>query len=232
MKKLIAIIAWFVLIFTIAITFTACSCNRYTPGLTGENGEEQVDPNYTNGNENGVSNGSANGQNEREEDLEQILYDLARRNYILFAHVFFVRGLPYVGPVFVDTAYEVEPVVIDSDMFPTFQDLRDFITTTFVDEEANRWLYDDRGTGQPKYFEGEDGGILWNPLLDGAMGYFTNWDDMTITIRSQTENEVLFSINVTTWDGYDRENMNFIPEIIEARAVRENGVWLLYEMVH
>jgi len=167
------------------------------------------------------------GNAQNEENLEDILYALARRNHVLATQVFLGEGLPFVSP---PDGRLVEPVEVNSEMFPTFQDLVDFTESTLVATEAYRWLFEFGGPGNPKYFE-QDGRFMWNPIWDGAMGYRTNWDEMTVAIISQAEDEILFDINVLLWDLDEWEEVRFVPGVVEARAVLENGVWLLDEMV-
>ena len=83
----------------------------------------------------------------------------------------------------------------------------------------------------PLYFE-RDGVFMRLLGFDGGLGYTFDWDDMFITITDQDDDEIQFDIHIMAADMSYWPEVEWYPHTIPARAVRENGVWLLDQIYY
>lgn len=111
-----------------------------------------------------------------------------------------------------------------SDEFNTIAELKDYLSKIYLSEEVDRLLnryFDNR----PLYFE--ENGILmaWVDQIPGA-GYFGIIDLYQISIQTQTDDEIVFTVDIPVFTDEGEE-----PEIkhYTVFARRENG-WKITRM--
>jgi len=192
-----------------ALCLTLCGClDKYT----------------TKKNESSLSNTSSNeSKTEITEELKDEIEDLVEDNEECLMKIYSVLPLDY----------EYEDIdgyhLVNDDDYKTFEDLKKFTESVYVNDVAEELLNKKDYEGNPIYKD--IGGRLYvNVKGFGGRGYNVDWDDAEIEILNVSENECKFKVIAKSTE--PGENVAPTPYEVTSKAVMENGKWKLSEMIH
>lgn len=115
---------------------------------------------------------------------------------------------------------------VESDRFPTYAALYDYLCTVYTEETVSQLLDND---GMPVYVE-VDGRLCIDSYHIGGKGYFVDWSNYKITIDSTDETGVSFTITGSLVEPGDNPTPQ--PYSATGTAVFENGRLVLTKMIH
>lgn len=167
--------------------------------------------------------GSASGQNET--ITEEELSNLFKENLNCMLYIFELGDLSHEEePMDGDMIYRVT-----DDKFHSLADLEEYLLTVYTKEEADRLLYHYPYEDQSKYLE-QDGVLCINLALSGGKGYYVDWTDFEVTIKTIEEDRCTFLVKGTIEEPAEEPIQE--EYFSEGVAVYENGHWVLEEMMH
>jgi len=117
---------------------------------------------------------------------------------------------------------------VTSDKFHTFEDLKKFVTDTYMKAEADHLLYNIMGEGKPLYFEKD--GIFYINAKGGAGGItLYDWSKYAFQYSNINSSSKLVTVSLTEYDD-NPINGTSGPGKISKKIVLENGVWKFDKM--
>ena len=169
------------------------------------------------------------------EPTRQTLDELIENNFECMAHIFVLGHLPSEGNGNDDLIEEIDwddensyiRKVTDS-RFPDYESFSEYIHSVYTDSTANMLLNNYPYEGGPKYIN-KDGELYIDLSKDGGKGYYVNWQNRTISI-GENENENICHFTVETTITLPSDNPVEEPYVIDCTAVYEDGRWVLEEM--
>lgn len=153
------------------------------------------------------------------------LSGLMDENLYCMRYVFSLGSLPYSGdPVEGEYIYKV-----DDEKFKTFDDLKNYLLTVYSADYTDQLLYNTPYENDPLYLD-INGELCINTANAGAKGYYVNWDNAVIDIKSSDSTSCKFTIT----GQLEEPAEEVIPEpySVDAEAVYENGRWVLTKMIY
>ena len=173
--------------------------------------------------ENTTEAGSESGQKEAITEAE--LSRLFEENLNCMLYIFELGDLPHEEePMDGDMIYRVT-----DDEFQSLADLEEYLLTVYTKEEADRLLYQYPYEDQSKYLE-QDGVLCINMALSGGKGYYVDWTDFEVRIKTIDEDRCTFLVKGTIEEPADEPILE--EYYSEGAAVYENGHWVLEEMMY
>lgn len=155
---------------------------------------------------------------------EEELRTLMEQNLDCMRYIFSLGTLAYSGdPVQGDSVYKVD------DRFSTFAELEEYVRGVYCREEADRLLYNYPYEGEPLYFD-VDGALCIDANRAGAKGYYVDWTDFGLTINSA--DDTMCEFTVTGLMEEPAEEPVYVEYKADARAVCEDGKWVLEKMIY
>ena len=160
-------------------------------------------------------------------ELSEIeLKELLDRNNYVYGHVYGAGDLPLVEE---EIDYNKTRLYqVKDDVFEDYAAFETYIKDTYCQVEAEHLLYHYPEQGQQKYVE-QEGKLYMDVYYMGGKGYYVDWSDYTIEI-TKNETEVC---EFTAIASVEEPSDTPIKERYEVQgvAIKENGRWLLKEMI-
>jgi len=158
-------------------------------------------------------------QRDREGELElhRQARELLARNKVTFFEIYGLFMLPLDIPEEGVGEETLFPVV--DPRFTTFRDLEEFIRSTYIKKTADALLGDGR-------YQDVDGRLYGDLSKDAGVGYYVNWADYRYSLEQVSDDEAVIHIYTIDDSPAGREEVT-----LTARMLKENGRWLLEEMV-
>ena len=157
---------------------------------------------------------------------ETELKELLDRNNYVYGHIYGAGDLPLVEE---EIDYNKARLYqVKEDVFEDYVAFETYIKDTYCQAEAEHLLYHYPEQGQQKYVE-QEGKLYMDASYMGARGYYVDWSDYTIEI-TKNETEVC---EFTAIASVEEPSDTPIKERYEVQgvAIKENGRWLLKEMI-
>lgn len=151
-------------------------------------------------------------------EVETAAYKLLPDNYKIYQY--FTKGMSYKEEPYGNLPEDGFYTCVNGD-FKTFEELCDYIRSTFVKETADKLIADPFGYG-PVY--ADDGGELGlSSKFKEAEDSGLSWEDTKFVCTPTAETECDIEITLKDKDGKD--------VVKHVQMIKENDVWLLSEMV-
>lgn len=156
---------------------------------------------------------------------EDELRALMEENLFCMRYVFTLGTLPHGDdPVQGESVYKVE-----DERFQTFADLEEYVRSVYCTETADMYLYNYPYEGEPLYFD-VDGQLCLDINRAGSKGYYVDWTDFGLTITSA--NDTVCEFTVTGLAEEPAAEPTYTEYTVNARAVCEDGKWVLEKMIY
>lgn len=123
--------------------------------------------------------------------MEKLLRDLVEKNYTCITELFFFGNLPYGEVISLDGVYVAKT---SSDKYKTLDDIKKFLSQTYVDDETSR-LLGRYFAGKPLYFERDGELYVYAEQTTGA-GLPSPWEEFNIKIENSTNTTCRFDVYV------------------------------------
>lgn len=151
-------------------------------------------------------------------EVETAAYKLLPDNYKLYQY--FTNGMSYKEEPYGNLPEDGFYTCVNED-FKTFEELCDFIRSTFVKETADKLIANPFGYG-PVY--ADDGGELGlSSKFEETGGSGLSWEDTKFVCTPTSETECDIELTLKDKDGRD--------VVKHVQMIKENDIWLLAEMV-
>lgn len=155
---------------------------------------------------------------------EDELRTLMEENLFCMRHVFTLGTLPHGDvPIQGESVYKVE-----DDRFQTFTDLEEYVRSVYCTETADMYLYNYPYEGEPLYFDA-DGQLCIDIYRSGEKGYYVDWTDFGLAIIYADDTVCEFT--VTGLAEEPAAEPTYTEYTVNAKAVCENGRWVLEKMI-
>lgn len=159
-----------------------------------------------------------------EKKMEKVLRSLVNNNYDCITQLFYYGHLPYNA----DSIDEVNhTAIVDSKKFATLNDIKQYLSTFYVDKEVDR-LLNDYFESNPLYFE-ENGFLRINLDQASNAGIPVEWKNFTVESINVDGDTCSFSVKVE----YDIDELYVGDPVAtyEFNAVNNDG-WKLVKAVY
>ena len=113
--------------------------------------------------------------------------------------------------------------------FKSYDDLKNYVESIYSSNAAKKYLTDYPEKGNPKYVN-KNGDLYINTTLSGAKGYYVDWSNPTVVIDEETADTCKFTVTVCIEEPSD--NPVQVPYKVSGTAVKENGKWLLADILY
>jgi len=155
--------------------------------------------------------------NQLEEDLYTQANMLIDRNKTAFFEIF---GLSMLNMKIPESGVGTETIfpVVD-ERFTTFAQLEEYVNSTYARSEADALL------GNGRYLN-MNGNLYGDISKDGGMGYYVDWESYRLEVRDITDRSATLMIYTIDDSPAGKEDIT-----ITVKMVKENGLWLLEQMV-
>lgn len=151
-------------------------------------------------------------------EVETAAYSLLPDNYKIYQY--FTKGMSYKEEPYGNLPEDGFYTCVNED-YKTFEDLCDFIRSTYAEKTADKLIEDPFGYG-PVY--GDDGGVLGlSDKFKESEDSGLSWEDTKFVCVPASETECNIEITLKDKDGKD--------VVKHAQIIKENGNWLLTEMI-
>ncbi len=157
---------------------------------------------------------------------EDKLRELIDENIYCNLNVFGLNYLPRGGE---PLEYEGRTLYqVDSNVFADYKAFDEYVHSVYCDETAEIFLAPE-GDAKARYVN-VNGGLFVDINGEGGKGYFVDWQDYSVKIKSQTDTRCDFTVMAkVTWPGDVA-----VPEDypVDGVAIFEDGYWVLEKMIY
>ena len=157
---------------------------------------------------------------------ETELKELLDRNNYVYGHIYGAGDLPLVEE---EIDYNKARLYqVKDDVFEDYEAFETYIKDTYCQAEVEHLLYNYPEQGQQKYVE-QEGELYMDVYYMGGKGYYVDWSDYTIEITKNEADVCEFTVTGSVEEPSDTP----VKERYEVQgvAIKENGRWLLKEMI-
>ena len=174
------------------------------------------------------SSSSSSSSFEEESNLNSLTDDrikeLVENNLNCLFNVFELSSLPVQGEPLHDNVYQVE-----ESKFSSYSAFESYIRDVYIEDEADRLLYNYPMEGKAKYFD-EDGKLCVDMELDGGKGYYVDWGNYTFERILTSTNRCDLVLHALIEEPADEP----VAEEYEVTVtvLYQDGKWLLTELFH
>lgn len=118
---------------------------------------------------------------------------------------------------------------VDEAVFADYASFEEYIRSIYCKETADLYLYKVPYEETPRYVN-VDGKLYVDTDGEGGKGYYVDWSEYTIQIRTQTENRCEFTVTaVVEWPA---EVPQWEDYAVNCAALLEDGKWVLETMFY
>lgn len=119
--------------------------------------------------------------------------------------------------------------LVKEEKFPDYATFEEYVRSVFCKETADMYLYNFPYEGEAEYVN-VDGKLYVDTALLGAKGYYVDWSEYTMEIKSQAQDRCEFTVTASMEEPAEVPKKE--PYVVEAVAVLEDGRWLLEKMLY